>query len=276
MKMYDAQNEQTWVSREIDRAEITSSKSKPNHYGVHYSDTEKLEFLIIRNDDIFDSNDCELNRIEINRLRTWLESPKFPKSLEVFEEDECRIIYYGVFTSIQPFLVANRCCGLYLTFTCDSPYGYSPKIVKTYNLDNLNTLHTGSFHIHSAETNEYIKPIIKISAHTTFSTNHILTLTNITDNNKHMSIKLPKDKTYIIIDCEKKIITDNLGNGIPLNESMVLSEYVNEYSYLSVFHSPIYWLRLLPHENSLSFIADNGGVSKVEIIAQEIIKAGGF
>ena len=276
MRMFDPEGDVSWVSKEVDRADLTSIRPKPNHYGTHYTDTEKLDFLIIRDDEKYDRDYLELDGDEIDRLQTWLSSPKFPLSLEVIDDRERKVIYYGVFTDVQPFLVSKRCYGLYLTFTCDSPYGYSQKKTETFILANSISVYTQNMHIHSAELNEYLKPIIKVTAQNTFNGAHTIVIKNNTDENKTMTLKLPVYSSYAIIDCEKKLITDSSGNAVPLQSAMVVTPNINEYSYLSVFNTSLYWLRLLPHDNFISVQAPYGGVYKVEITTQEIIKAGGF
>lgn len=276
MKMFDPEGDVSWVSREVDRADLTSIRPRPNHYGTHYSDTEKLDFLIIRDDEIYDRDNMELDGKEIDRLQTWLSSPKYPLGLEVVNNDERDVIYYGIFTDIQPFIVAKRCYGLYLTFTCDSPYGYSQKKTTSLVLANSISVYTQNIHVHSAELNEYLKPIIKVTAQTTFNGAHRIIIKNTTDGNKTMTLILPTYSSYAIIDCEKKLITDSSGNVVPLEDTMVVTQNTDEYSFLSVFNAPLYWLRLLPHDNSISVQAPYGGVYKVEFTTQEIVKAGGY
>jgi len=275
MAMYDPENEQIWVSREIDKADISSMRPQPNHYGVHYSDVEKLEFLIIKNDEIYSGNDFELDAKEINNIRAWLESPKYPVALELTDNNR-EIIYYGVFTEVRPFLVATRCYGLYLTFTCDSPYGYYKENKKTFSINGSTSVKTDSYYLNTGELNDFVKPIIKVSAANSFGNGKTLKIENGTDNNKYMLLKLPSSASYITVDCKKKIVKDNLGNIIPLSESMVVSENSDYYSYLSVINASLYWLRLLPKKNDLSFLAQYGGVKSIEISAQGIAKAGGF
>ncbi|MBQ2396105.1 MAG: hypothetical protein II304_03555 [Bacteroidales bacterium] len=279
MKMYDPNTSQEWIGREIERAEISSTRPIPNHYTVRYLDTLTLNFLIIRNDrEISNKKELELDRYDINRLRTWLESPKRPISLEVLNNSAREVVYFGIFTNIQPFLVAEQCYGLYLTFKCNAPYGFSLPYKKVFNINGSTESINNNIHIHSAELKEYIKPIIKIYSSDVFIEGETIEITNPNDNSNKMILSLPANKQAIIIDCEKKIVEDNFGNNIPIGCLIKNNDISsNSYDYLSMINLPIYWLQFVPHDNRISILGnENNTILKVEIIYREIIKAGGF
>lgn len=276
MQMLDPENEQTWVNREIDKSEITSVRPRPNHYGTHYADTEKLPFLIMRDDEKYGIENMELNRYDINKIRTWLESPKYPTAFELIDDDERKVVYYGIVTDVHPFLVATRCYGIYFTLTCDSPYGYSQPIKNTLSYDSTADVNAMRLHVHSAEENEYIYPKITLELTRGYYGAETVTVTNSNDGFRCMEVSFPYNARKIIIDCQKKLITDGNGNLLPLESILTPEGTATSSPYLSMENNSYYWLRLKPHENNISFSTENDMLNYATIEYQEIIKAGGF
>ena len=214
MIMCDPKDEQAFVSRNIDKSDITPTRPSPFHFGVTYADTLKLDFLIVKDDEIVDSK--KLSEEEIHYLRAWLESPKKPTELIVtYDSDDSTVHYYGIFTDVQPFIVAGTCYGLYLTFQCDSPYGYSDDIVCKYYPQSVGSF-SGIYYNLSAEYQEYLLPKIIIKSTSSFGEGETLSIKNET-HNRTMNISLPQGISGIIVDCKKKIITDTNGNLLPLS-----------------------------------------------------------
>lgn len=84
MKLYDPENSQEFISREIEKSDMTSIRQVPNHYSTHYTGTLVLSFLIIRDEDYFNTkNDLKLCGEDISLICAWLESPKTPEQLLV-------------------------------------------------------------------------------------------------------------------------------------------------------------------------------------------------
>lgn len=302
MRIYDSENEQQFTGRDIDRAEISSIRAIPNHYSTHYSGVLTLNFLIIKEDDEAELSPADrlMSGDDINTIRAWLESPKTPILLVVdpYDDEEDAVNYYGLFTEIQPFIAHQQCYGLYLTFTCDSPYGFSDVVEKTFTLGTVNLLEedgsnildetdviilgedgyaTGTFKNESAELNEYLKPIITISSSSVFGSNENISIQNVTDGNKTMILTLPQGKSKLIVDCQKKIITDNNGNLLSLDDIGLTSPITDDYNFISTELYAFYWLRLLSGTNNLAFSCTGGNtVSQIKIGARNIIKSGGF
>ena len=312
MKMYDPENSQQFASRVIDKAEITSIRPIPNHYSTHYADVLTLNFFITKDNDEYPTQkDMRMSSDDINTLRSWLESPKKPLSLfvEAYDEDivsndnddddeSTDIYYFGIFSDVQPFIVNQECYGLYLTFTCDSPYGFSDIIDTEYVLGNVKVLEENGSDLitendsdiyvedgyksavyvnNSAEQNDYLKPIITIKSSNRFVSGETIRIKNATDGNKEMYLVLPSGKTSIIIDCKKKIITDGSGNIISLSDVGLTLPISSDYNFISSELYTFYWLRLLYGNNSLTFECPGGStVSKITISARHIIKSGGF
>ena len=309
MRIYDPESEQQFVGREIDKSEISSIRPIPNHYSTHYSGALILNFLIIKDDGTeLSQNERLMSGDDINTIRAWLESPKTPTLLSVEplvdddespgDDDANTVNYYGLFTDIQPFIVAQQCYGLHLTFTCNAPYGFSDVVEKTYTLGTVNLLcedstnlldesdniiiaedgySTSTFVNNSAEHNEYLKPIVTITSQSTFGANNSIQIKNITDNNKTMVLSLPQGKSSIIVDCQKKKITDGNGDPLSLYDVGLTAPLSDDYNFISSELYAFYWLRLLYGTNNLSFACPGGtNVAQVKISVREIIKSGGF
>lgn len=205
MSMLSPEESQQFVGRNIEKSEITSLRAKPLHYGATYADTLILHFLIVKTEGICGTEQEQLimKDSEIHDLRRWLESPKLPVHMEVSLSGEHDIIthYFGLFTDVQPYMIGSHCCGLNLTFTCDSPYGYSGINSTTYKINKLTSVVSGTYINGSAELNEYLMPTIEIVSTSTFGSNEKITITNTTDGGKKMILNLPAGKKKLIIDC---------------------------------------------------------------------------
>lgn len=278
-KVYDPEDSQSFVGREIDKSEITSLRPVPNHYSVRYSDVLTLQFLIIRNDENepLTQDESKMDGDNINYIRAWLESPKNPTRLySPINEDVVVTNYFGIFTDVQPFVVGNECFGLYLTFTCNAPYGFSDEYKKTFVMHGDTTVED-YYTNNSAEYNEYLKPMITIYSNDVFVNGDEITIKNISDNNKFMFLKMPTGLSSITIDCQKKSIIDNNGNSVKLSDVGLTIPISSDYNFISSELYSFYWLRLLPNKNNLLFTCNNGStIQKVIISSRFIIKSGGF
>lgn len=279
MRVYDPEDSQQFVSREIDKADITPLRPVPNHYSARYSDVITLFFLIVRDeeDEFLTQEESKLDGEVISYIRSWLESPKTPTHfISPTENDVVTTNYFGIFSNIQPYLIGQECFGLYLTFTCNAPYGFSDVYSKTFSMQSGLTV-SGYFSNYSAEYDDYLKPIIIIKAGTTFGSNDTIKIQNVTDNNKFMLLKVPEGKSSITIDCEKKSIVDNEGNILSLSDVGLSLPISDEYNFISAEMYSFYWLRLLPNKNNLLFTCEEyTTVRTVTISARYIIKSGGF
>lgn len=280
MRMYASENTVQFVGREIDKSDLTSIRKTPNHYSVHYSDTKTLSFLILKDTCSYSyQKEYKLTGKEINTLRSWLESPKTPIPLYVLPSDDTgiNVYYYGVFTDIQPFLVNQVCYGLYLTFTCNAPYGFSEAIINTYKINSLVGDIYGNFYSASTEQCDYIYPIIRIYSSSVFNGTEKISLKNISDNNSSMNLTMPKGVSILNIDCKNQSILDENGDLILLRNVRSDIPDKSEYSFLSVYPLYFYWIRFLHGENKLCISTLNENtISKIEIESRFAIKSGGF
>lgn len=281
MSMLSPEESQQFVGRNIEKSEITSLRAKPLHYGATYADTLILHFLIVKTEGICGTEQEQLimKDSEIHDLRRWLESPKLPVHMEVSLSGEHDIIthYFGLFTDVQPYMIGSHCCGLNLTFTCDSPYGYSGINSTTYKINKLTSVVSGTYINGSAELNEYLMPTIEIVSTSTFGSNEKITITNTTDGGKKMILNLPAGKKKLIIDCQKKQITDENGKLITLSTLGYTLPIDSAYSFVATESYAFNWLGLLPGVNKITFKGSSPNTLKiVTLSSRDILKTGGF
>lgn len=276
MIMCDPNEVQTFVSREIIKTDQSSIRPVANHFSTQYLDVLPLNFFIIKNTCTYHTqNEFKLTGTEINELRSWLESPQLPMELITIDNESVdETYYYGIFNEVQPFTIGSNCYGLYLTFTCNSPYGYSSPTKKTYNFNSHPDI-KGVFINESSEQNVPLYPLIKIYSNTDFN-NTTFTIKNQSDNNQVMSIVLPTGLNFITVDCNKKQFVDQNGNIINIDAmGWSINQLFNSDEFSTESYS-FYWLRLLYGMNKLEFTASSDVIDRVEIHTQFIRKAGGF
>lgn len=275
MLLFDAENDQAFVGRDVISLDLNSINSKANVFGTKYNDTLQLNALICKDPEFyFSEEEKQFTSYDIRNIRSWLMSPKcsmemIPYSINGETDNIC---YFGVFTDIQPFIVSGKCFGLYITFKCDSPYGYSGLYTEEYSMSGLTTLN-GIFYNSSDEHNEYLYPQIKVYVSSASGT---LTIKNNSDNGNYMTINLIPGE-YFIIDTEKMMLYDANENQIPLSSIGWNINEIFDYNNVSTGTYSLYWLRFLYGENSLTFTTSvSGSVNKIEISARFVRKAEGF
>ena len=294
MKMYDTDSDPVWISRVVDRSAQTAYREIPTHFTTHYDDVLKHEFLIIRDPDLYDSScDLRLTDKDIHQLRSWLEYPKQPMELVTTEDDEqMDVCYFGLFTSIQPFVVRKQCFGLRLSFTCNAPYGFSPATAKRYEVaaaqNGSATSLTGDFLNNSVQYADMLPATIRIypkAKNTTFAqvANDIDSQLNI-DNDAtgdNMMLFLPAGYVRMELSCEHKSVTGiSLENGQEVRKALTLAQagfttagwFFGDLT--QVYHSR--FLHLNPGDNRLTFTNHTAQDLIVEIETRYIIKGGGF
>lgn len=278
MIMGEPEESQEFVSRNIERGEITSVRSRPNHYSIVYDDVLRLNFFIMKKDGCERQEGFRMSGDDIHFIRSWLESPKRPTELRMpLNEDELTTYYYGLFTNVQPYIIDGDCYGLTLEFTCDSPYGYSEEQVLSYEIDGSSSEIQDEYMNISAELNEYTTPIVTIYSSNTFGSDESLSITNNSDDNQEMTVTLPEGLSSIKIDCDKKIVTDENGNLVSMDKIGINNPITDQFNLISTESYLFYWFSLIPGNNEITITPSNSNtISKVEISIRYIIKSGGF
>lgn len=270
--LYAPSDSQQFIGKNIEKS---SDRAVSKFFKVQYSDTLKLSFLIGKDHCKHPKDeDFKLSGDDVHYLRSWLESPTMSE-LKVMQDDDDNLCthYYGVFSDIQPYEIAGECYGLYLTFTCNAPYGFTDEYKYVCYPNSETTLMVSNL---SAEKHSYYKPVITITSSSTFDSES-LSIENANDNGNTMIISMPNGKSAITIDCEKEMVFDSDGNILPLSVIGVTSPIDDNYSFLSADAFMFYWLRLAPNVNKLTILPSTATtIFKVEITARYPVKSGGY
>ena len=288
MKMYDADNAPQWVTRTVDKSTLNPAREIPYHFTTHYDDVLRLDFLVIRDPSLYESSyDLRLTDRDIHRLRSWLEYPQQPIELVTTEDEEqMDVCYFGLFTSVQPFIVATQCYGLQLTFTCNAPYGFSPLTAKRYELaaasgENASTL-VGDFLNSSISGADMLAPtmvVYPVDKNADLQSGDCTIYNKATD--RTMELTIPSGYRKLTIDCGKRtVIADKVVDGMKTQIALPLTA-VNMGGSGSFFGDEtevftVEFLKLLPGSNLMTFTSTVGQSIVVEIQTRYILKAGGF
>lgn len=278
MRMYTPEEVQRFVSRQVNRSELSPVRSEPNHYSSQYTDVLILNFLILKDDDLCEEqSDFYMKEDELNAVRTWLEGTDKPRELYLNGiNNQNNTYYYGVFTDVQPYLLNDECYGLSLTFTCNAPYGFTPLFTKSVYPYGLDGDYNIAFYNQSSERHRMLSPTITINSSSTFTGNEeIIIVNNSIENCPAFKITLPQGKSTVIIDCRKKIVTDDTNTIIPLCDIGI--HFSQTDNYLSTEHMTIPWLKLKHGENSLLVsVSQAEMIDNIQFSAKFPTKSGGF
>lgn len=247
------------VVREIIKGDTNAYRSTANHYNVKYSDALTLPFFIVK--DVCKNRDLSIGRHEVRSIQSWLTSAKTPKVLKVETFDHEIIEYRGLFTEVTPFEVTGL-CGIYLTFTCDSPYAYGTRRIKVSCFGT----ETRNFMCDTDELNEFVYPVISIKPSSTGE----FSIKNLTTS-EVMNLSLSKQFSQLAINCKAKTI---LGDDefISLSDLGYTIEDVYDTNNVNSGISKVIWMKFVPGNNKMEF--SGNGVFSVE--CKIPMKVGGF
>jgi phage-related protein len=276
MIMTKPDGEQSFISRSLISNEQTPVKESLYIIGVNYDDTLQLDFCIIKDPCLYSDNG-KLSQMELNEIRKWLESPKTSKELKVeniFQYEEETICYFGIFTDVQPFIVGTSCYGLNLTFKCNAPHGFSVPMTQILQYPNNKFEKEWQYVCSNGDKYDYVYPTIKVYINQSAGSNSTLSITNKSDNEQSLTIKLP-DKEYITIDCKNKQILSHSNRIIPLYDLGFTNENIYENLYSG--STSIYWPRLVDGVNDYIFnVSKLNSVTKIEFTARFVRMVDGF
>jgi hypothetical protein len=165
--------------------------------------------------------------------------------------------YFGVFSNIQPQIIGNEVIGLTLTFTTNSPFAYTAE-------KSVQRTGSGSFNINStsAERNREVYPTIIINEPTISTGEKTVTIKNVTDKNRSLTIKIPSRNQYVI-DCAKATIKDEAG----------VTKGFDDLGIAEI--GQIYWPRLLYGNNTIQLTCSSS-TTVVTFKWREPRKVGGY
>lgn len=154
------------LDRDMEKGESNRYRNEGNYFYDTWSDGLQLEFNIIKNPDVYNSQaEMEITKDEIREITRWLSSSHLPQWLEIeiceTEENENDAVRYkGWFNSIQNWVVFGTVYGMILQFKCTTPFAYTKDIVHETTVSTYkNMLITNN----SDEIKSYCYPTIEIT-----------------------------------------------------------------------------------------------------------------
>ena len=221
---FDPVTEVVGSERTTVQGDRTITRTVTNEFGTIYSKTN-FSYALIREDG------KPISENDQRTIETWLTSPKYSIPLELIDCDGNTICWYdGKFIKTSWVSTHGGWAGVRFEFEPATPYAYIPRTL-TYNTTGNHT-----FTCHSDEKNEYTYPIVTVNCGSATT----VKIKSVTDDNKTMTINMPALIT-VKIDCDKCILTDNTTSEVIDFDDIGWDDIGN-----------IYWLRLLPGENTIN------------------------
>lgn len=220
----------TGLDVSLSQGESNTERTTPNLYGVTPT-AQNLTAPI----EIFKKDSSEFSIEESRAINNWLCQDGYKQLFFKDEKFGSNIVYNAIFTEIED-IVYNGINGKKLTFVCDSAYGYTMPVNRTYTV-------TGSQKITIVNTSDagIYYPLFKIK------TDDDVIITNETDNNKQMFIS---HNFNGYIDAERMMVYN-------VNKKIVpLSKLGWNFNLKTSSPTSIYWLRLMKGRNILNIKGD--------------------
>ena len=252
------------LDRSVVGSEISVDKVEKKLYGVKYDTPLVLPMLIILNE--CNDKSMKITTKTMRELTKWLSSPTTYKPLRVEPYNDDIREYMGIFTSIKPYVV-NGLNGLYLTFTCSSPFAYIPhQHILTLSNESVDLI----AHNDTDEIESYTYP--------TFTFYGIGQGTLVIKDVTHdyaMSIQTNQSFSELYIDCQNRRI---VGDGKPLKLSDLGYTKDDIKNNNGVFSFNWFRLQNGRHKINFCFLNQNKQENdiKIKMEYKTIIKTGGF
>lgn len=149
------------LERNMESGESNRYRTEANYFYDTWSDGLPLEFNIIKNPCLYNSQqEMEITKKEIREITRWLTSSHFPEWLKIETDEESDAIRYnGWFNNIETWTVGHIVYGLKIYFKCTTPFAYTDDIVNEMTVSSYkNMLVTND----SDEVMNYCYPTIQL------------------------------------------------------------------------------------------------------------------
>lgn len=234
----------------LKRSTMTSSMNRYRHrvnmYGINYDSVLGFTLQLIKNpcnsemNQVMDQKELMFTRSDIREIAAWLTSPISPRLFHMTDYDDNiendEYDYFGVFTDVEAADNGFYC--LECTFECTTPYALSGE--QTAVIDSGSGVVTNE----SDEYEDYVYPQIIINPTSTALSPYNITLTNVSDDNRSVTLKNMKRGDTVTMDCEKMTIKNKSGSLMSFEDIDI-----DGIDY-------IYWFRLLHGDNTISVTGD--------------------
>lgn len=161
--------------------------------------------------------------MEMSHLMRWLNVKKYKKFEPIYDDASCGGVYFCGSFNLSAISVGANIVGFTLTFTPNSPFGYTNDQTNIYEITSENK--TFSFYNYSDELG-YLYPV---SYEITTLKKGDLTIENNMDKSKNTVIKNCKVDEMITIDCiNKKISSDSLHTTLANDFNYVFPRFYND------------------------------------------------
>ena len=248
----------------LKRSTMTSGMNRYRHrvnvYGINYDNVLGFTLQLIKDPcaTYTDQTDMIFTRSEVREIAAWLTSSLSPRlfhmsdyASNVQNENE-EYDYFGVFTNVEA--ADNGVYCLECTFECTTPYALSAE--QTVVISNG----SGVINNPSDEYEDYVYPKVIITPTGTALTPYSITLTNISDDNRSITLNNMKPGDTVTMDCEKMTITNQSGSLFSFSDIDI-----EGMDY-------IYWFRLLHGNNNISVT----GNATVTFVFRYPVKVGAY
>lgn len=212
-----------------------------NTYGTQ-SENIVINFSVTKKDF------TEITRLESIQINEWLTSSSTPKFLAFNDNDSYPLHYYGVCTQIEDVIVGGKLVGKELRFETNSPFAFSKKVEKTYDVIDSHVFRINNT---SNAINNIIYPKIIISA-----TSSTVVIENVTDK-KSVTINtndIPSESDgvkYIKLNSYNMSATDENNRLIPIYKLGWNNTYKSFISAINDYMTNVYWLRFIKGMNEI-------------------------
>ncbi|MGL5766844.1 MAG: phage tail domain-containing protein [Sarcina sp.] len=171
-------------------------KPIPYFQGATYQGNKTLKIRI--------GKTTQFNEFEADSIRSWLEGGVQYKPIIFIQDDLVYLHMNVIIQKVSIGYVGNQPAYLTLDIICDSPFAYEKE--KTYTL----TSSTTKF-INSSSLKDYTYPIVQFTCN---KANGVVTLKNVSDNNRMPKFTGLSVGEVITIDNNLQIVTSSLRNNI--------------------------------------------------------------
>lgn len=211
-----------------------------NTYGIQ-SENIVINFSITKKDF------TEITRLESIQINEWLTSSSTSKLLAFNDGDSYPLHYYAVCTQIKDITVGGKLVGKELGFETNSPFAFSKKIEKKYNIVNS---HMFQINNTSNANNNIIYPQIILLASSPIVIENITDKKSVTIDSNNILPESDGSK-YIKLDSYNMSVTDKNNKLIPAYKLGWNDTYKSYVSAINDYISNIYWIRFIKGVNKI-------------------------